>query len=330
MILTFTLVIASRMDTTEYIIYVLGLLTAIHLSYRLIRFVYLYFIQPSALTRYLHGDSKSYALVTGASDGIGIEMVKQLLAKGFNVILHGRNQEKLASLQRQLEKDYPSRKSVIIAATADDPLNSVPKIETLVKEIESQGGRFTVLINNVGGTIMYGASYRGLDEIPYDIVDKQISLNLRFPTLLTRILMPILKANKPSLIINVGSYAGEQAHPWLPIYSPSKAYNHAFSMSLTQEMRANKVDIEVLGVLVAQVESAGNFDKPGFNVLTSEQMARDILARVGCGMRLVCGSWRHCVFAESVKWLPKELEEWIYLVALRERKEVEQRRLKAQ
>jgi len=318
------------MEITNSILYGLGAIAAIHLSFRLLRFIYLYFIQPSALPRYLHGESNSYALITGGSDGIGIELVKQLLSKNFNVILHGRNQDKLSRLQQELSKQYTQRKIVIIAATADDPLNSVPKIEALIKDIEKQGGRLTVLINNVGGTLMFGPSYRAFDQIPYDIVEKQIALNLRFPTLLTWKLMPILKANKPSLIINVGSYAGEQAQPWLPIYSPSKAYNHAFSMSLTQEMRAEKVDIEVLGILVAQVESAGNFDRPSFTVLTSEEMARDILARVGCGRRLVCGNWRHCLLAESVKWLPVELMEYIYLVAMRERKIDEEKRFKSQ
>lgn len=177
---------------------------------------------------------------------------------------------------------------------------------------------------------MFGPSYRCLDEIPYDIVDKQMSLNLRFPTLLTRTLMPILKANKPSLIINVGSYAGEQGQPFVPVYAGSKAYNHSFSMALTQEMRDKEIDVEVLAVLVGQVQSAGNFDELGFLVLTSAEMARDILARVGCGRRLVCGSWRHCVACEGVKWLPLELVEYIYLVAMRRRRLVEQKTFKSQ
>jgi 17beta-estradiol 17-dehydrogenase / very-long-chain 3-oxoacyl-CoA reductase len=316
--------------TTEYILPSLGTILAVHLLYRLLRFAHLYFIRQSTLPRYLHAGENSYALVTGASDGIGVELARQLLAKGFNVILHSRNPDKLSRIQQDLSRQYPNRKAVIVAATADDPLNSVPKVETLVKDIESQGGRLTVLINNVGGTLMFGPTYRSFEEIPYGIVDKQISLNVRFPTLLTKALSPVLKANKPSLIINVGSYAGEQCPPWLTIYSPSKAFNNAFSMSLTAEMWAYKTDIEVLGVLVAQVQSAGNFDHPSFAVLTSEECARDILDRVGCGKRLVTASWRHCVAAEGIKWLPQEFVERLFIHFLRQRRAAEEMNSKEQ
>ena len=312
----------------EYILFALGTLTSLHLVYRLLRFVHLYFIQQSKLPRYLHAGENTYALVTGASDGIGVVLVRQLLAKGFNVILHGRNPDKLSRIQQDLSKQFPGRRAVVIAATADDPQNSVPKVEKLVKDVEKQGGRLTVLINNVGGTLMYGPTYRSLEEIPYDIVDKEISLNLRFPTLLTKTLFPVLKANKPSLIINVGSYAGELCGPWLTIYTPSKAFNHAFSMALASDMRATKTDIEVLGILVGQVVSASNFDRLSFTVLTSEECARDILKRVGCGKSLVTASWRHCLAAEGVKWLPKEFVDWLVMQILTQRRVHEEKRLK--
>ena len=121
---------------TEYILSAIGTLTAVHLLYRLLRFIHLYFIQQSKLPRYLHSGENTYALVTGASDGIGVELARQLLAKGFNVILHGRNPEKLSRIQQDLSKQFPNRRAVVIAATADDPLNSVPKVETLVKDID--------------------------------------------------------------------------------------------------------------------------------------------------------------------------------------------------
>ena len=150
---------------------------------------------------------------------------------------------------------------------------------------------------------MFGSSIITINELDKSTTEQQISLNAVFPAFLTQGLMPILAANKPSLIINVGSYAGVHAYPYLTMYSASKAFNHAFSRALSKEMHATGQDIEVLGIVVAQVSSQGNQDAPSFMVLSSDEMARDILARVGCGKELVVGSWRHCVTGDSMKFL---------------------------
>jgi 17beta-estradiol 17-dehydrogenase / very-long-chain 3-oxoacyl-CoA reductase len=93
--------------TLESLIAVLGGFTALRLLYSLISFIYISF-RPSSLSRYNH--SNAYALITGSSDGIGFGFAHELLlSRGFNVILHGRNEKKLAGIKSDLIKQYPSR-----------------------------------------------------------------------------------------------------------------------------------------------------------------------------------------------------------------------------
>ena len=69
----------------------------------------LYFLYPSTLDRYLrdYQEEKSWALVTGSSDGIGEGIAHELCSRGFNVVLHGRNAEKLSRVQASLLAGYP-------------------------------------------------------------------------------------------------------------------------------------------------------------------------------------------------------------------------------
>jgi short-subunit dehydrogenase len=292
---------------------IIGLITAGTLLYRIFSFIHLYFLHTSVLPQYLHPGGKSYALVTGSSDGIGLALAKLLQKRGFNIILHGRNPEKLLRLSSQMNKEFPDRRTLIVAADASDADKSASKVAECVKDVEDSGGKLTVLINNVGGNALFGISpYAPLKDIPSDVINKAIDLNAKFPTLLTRALLPALASNKPGLVINIGSYAGVYGIPYLCIYAPSKAFNHIFSATLSNELKLMSLPIEVLGVIVGSVKTPGNpHEDLNFATLSAEEIAENILGRVGCGKSVVVGSWKQCLLGESLKWVPDKIKESI-------------------
>ncbi|WP_343674062.1 SDR family NAD(P)-dependent oxidoreductase [Chitinophaga sp.] len=240
-------------------------------------FVYPY-LKPSKITRYLVPDA--YALVTGATDGIGKAIALELASKGFNLVIHGRNKEKLTLVTQEIKAINPACKVVHLMHGEWDLPIGIP---------------LTVLVNNVGvGPIESFVSAREIDST--------IDLNVTYPTKLTRHVLPLM--HKPALILNVSSYAALMPPPYLAVYAGTKAYNNAFSISLARELE----NVEVISLIVASVHTASNIKPVTFMRPSAATFAKHVLKIVGCGKKQVIPYWPHAVQIFLVSLLP---ERWI-------------------
>jgi len=109
-----------------------------------------YTIFIRVMDRYLQSkDRPAWALVTRASDGIGLGFAQELSERGFNIILHGRNEGKLDGIKEQLQKTSPDREFRIFVRDAEKELTDeiLHNLQESLKDIH-----LTVLINNVGGS----------------------------------------------------------------------------------------------------------------------------------------------------------------------------------
>jgi len=313
------------MEYTQTALKCIGIGAISYLTYSIIDSLSMY-LSPSKLYRYHHDKlGSTWALVTGGSDGIGRGFVDNLLAQGFNVLLHGRNSEKLDRIQKELSKQYPNES---IRTVVSDASATTPDIDAIGNAVTSLPGPLTVLINNVGGTPP-GSDFSTVDAQSSSYIDSLINMNLRFPTQVTRALLPTLKTNKPSLIINIGSVAGELPMPYVTTYGACKSFNNHFSRALKAEMRAEGLagQVEVLGVLVAKVISASTKEnRVDFFTATSDQLAKAALAKVGCGKALVWAWWRHWVQSLALAVVPEALLERILVGVLSEQREDERKR----
>lgn len=267
------------------------------------------YLYPSALPKYLrtHGEGEaSWALVTGATDGIGFGFAEELCTRGFNVILHGRNQSKLDSKCEELQKRFPKSKLRIVVADASSfASQDIVKVIDQIKDLP-----ITVLVNNVGGTGVLDANFKSFDMHTAQEVDALLSLNVSFPIQLTAALWPLLKQNTPSLVLNVGSQAFVGV-PFLPVYSATKGAIHAWSRALAVEQETYDTKIEVLEILVGSVQSQQNqTPQPTFFVPSSREMARTSLERVGGGLKSVPGYFPHWIQLASRALLPEWVVDW--------------------
>jgi short-subunit dehydrogenase len=251
------------------------------------------FVRPSSLPRYLSRDeeSESWAFVSGASDGIGLGFAHELCKRGFNVFLHGRNREKLIRIQDELRTLYPSRKTEIVVYDASQITEGID--EAIVSVVGEK--RLTVLVNNVGGMPMIKPSpYLKLHDFSFCEMQTVLDVNANFTAHLTRILLPRLMSSQPALVMNISSIA-MLGFPWLVPYSATKAFVLAFGDGLSAEMRADQHDVEVLGIIVGSVATAGRQIAESFFVPSARAMASAALDRVGCGRLSVWGHWAHRV-----------------------------------
>ncbi|NNK94222.1 MAG: SDR family NAD(P)-dependent oxidoreductase, partial [Desulfobacterales bacterium] len=133
-------------------------------------------------------------LITGATDGIGLETTRMLVSRGHNVLVHGRNPAKLEQVKQEL-----------LALGSDGGIESyladlacIEDVEALAKAVAGKHGVLDVLINNAG---VYSAS----DRITQDGLDIRFAVNAIAPYLLTRKLLPLL--GPPGRVINLSSAA---------------------------------------------------------------------------------------------------------------------------
>ncbi|KAK1657840.1 short chain dehydrogenase [Colletotrichum godetiae] len=288
----------------------IGLIALVGVAYN-VAWPFLPFLRKSKLNRYLVpvNGKPAWALVTGASDGIGKGLANELAARGFNVVLHGRNDVKLEEVRHNLALANPEREFRIMVGDAGVLGAGDKPWDVMLAPLENLNLR--VLINNVGGgpaePIM-----RRLDESSMEEVAANVHMNALFPTLLNAILIPRFTASsEPALIINVGSLS-DNGLPLLSFYSGSKAYLGAMSTSMARELSMDGFDVEVMGVRIGAVATKPELMTPRVFWPSVEVIASAILDRVGCGRAVLIPYWGHAVQMAFLELVPAVLQDPLY------------------
>jgi 17beta-estradiol 17-dehydrogenase / very-long-chain 3-oxoacyl-CoA reductase len=314
-------------DVAQLVTSLIGTVVIASAVYNSVLFIW-GFLRPSNLQRYCHAESGSWALVTGANDGIGRAFADELLERGFNVLLHGRSKEKLERVKKELTARFPRRTVDYViadAASYDHPERAV------LEKVKHLPGKLTILINNVGG-VNTTPMFASLADSTPENLDTQLNINDRFPLHVTSLLLPTLKENKPSLIINCGSGAGVLGVPYLVNYAGSKGYTFSFTRALKAEMVCEGYgkDVEVIGLIIQNTRSAGNTSEMPLFTIDARDCAKGALQSVGSGNTLVYTSWRHAVQSKLFGLLPDNLLISAMVPEMRKRLAEEQEKLKKQ
>jgi short-subunit dehydrogenase len=183
------------------------------------------------------------ALLTGGSSGIGRALAKQLVGGGAQVLIVARRSEPLAELAAGLA-DAPGRLEVL---TGD--ITSSDVRQAALERMSQIFGGMDLLINNAG----IGAAGPFSDATP-DRLRRVMETNFFAAVELVRLSLPLLKAGKRPMIVNVGSILGHRGIPGSSEYCASKFALQGFSEALRAELAPGGIDVLVVSPGTTQTE----------------------------------------------------------------------------
>lgn len=243
-----------------------------------------------------------YALITGASSGIGLELAKIFASHNHNLILTARSQNSLKKLAEELRNTYKVKVEVV---PLDLGLESSPG--ALMKFCLDRNLKVDTLVNNAG----FG------DNAPFEKSEWQkqaqmMDLNMKSLTHLCHLFLPAMVSAGKGAILNVASTAAFQPGPFMAVYYATKSYVLNFSEALNEELRGTGVYVTTLcpGPTLSGFQQAANMDTallfklgvPGSRAV-AEYAYKSLMAHKGVAVH----GFKNKVMAFSVRITPRAL-----------------------
>lgn len=231
----------------------------------------------------------SWAVITGSTDGIGLEYARAFAAKGFNLLLIGRNETKLSEVKSSIRNRNPKCKEIRTLVIDFSKPSGI--YENIQKEVDLLPD-VHVLVNCVGVSYCTPEYYSQLEVTNAPtFVDDIININLVSAAKMVKIVLPKMESQRRGVIINVSSIAAAYPSPLLSIYAATKVFVDLFSRSVHAEYASKGIIVQsVLPHLVATKLS--KIKKPSFFIPTPEAFVKGAIKTIGVENRTY-GYWSH-------------------------------------
>lgn len=239
----------------------------------------------------------SWALVTGATAGIGESFSRLLASHNYNIVLVARDLARLEERAKNLEEKYGIQTQVIQADLATD--EGCMKIEKYIAE-----NHIDVLINNAG----FGTN-KAFTMSSLEIEQQLLDVLVRTPMRLMHVALPLMKERNNGIIINVSSVAGYIAGG---TYSASKSYLTVLSESLNTELSATNVKVSALcpGFTRTEFHQRGKMSMkglPNFMWLNADRLVEQSWKDALKGEAVSVPGWQYRVLVFVIQAVPRSL-----------------------
>ncbi|KAJ4827676.1 hypothetical protein Tsubulata_041147 [Turnera subulata] len=246
----------------------------------------------------------SWALVTGATDGIGKAFARQLAQEGLNLILVGRNPTKLDTVSSEILAEFPDTK---VSSSSSSATAGVEPIQEATKGLD-----VGVLINNVGITY---PSAKFFHEVEENVWMEMVRVNLEGTTRVTKAVLPGMVRRRRGAIVNVGSGAAVvvPSHPLFTIYAATKAYIDQLSRSLYVEYKPHGIDVQCqvpLYVATKMTSRVASVERTSLFIPSPEDYVKSAIRCIGYEPRCT-PYWAHSLQWFFARLLPDSiLDAW--------------------
>ncbi len=214
---------------------------------------------------------RQYALITGASSGIGLALAHELASRKHNVLLVSRSADKLNAICVDLGAKFSIDAQYLVA-----DLSSDAGVNSTLSWLKENNLGINILINNAG----YGI-WGAVEVLPITDIENMMHLNMHTMVKFCHALIPELKKHHQSYILNVASTAAYQAVPTLSVYAASKAFVILFTRALRWELKGSSISVSCLS---PGTTSTGFMDRAKMKALEARaekfSMSADVVARI--------------------------------------------------
>jgi short-subunit dehydrogenase len=238
---------------------------------------------------------KKWALVTGATSGIGESFTRLLAAKGFNLVLVARDEARLHERAAGLKENFGAESVVIVADLATEA--GCAKVEDYIRANEIE-----VLINNAGFGINKAFTMSDLAK-----EEEVLKVLVRTPMRLMHVALPAMKERNSGVVINVSSVASFIAGG---AYSASKAYLTVLSESLSTELSATNLKVCALcpGFTRTEFHQRGRMKMaglPNFMWLNSDFLVAKAWKDAISGKPVSIPGWQYKILVGIISMVPR-------------------------
>ncbi|XP_043705854.1 very-long-chain 3-oxoacyl-CoA reductase 1-like [Telopea speciosissima] len=299
MLLCFTMEQFNAQPIWVRLLSVLGFICLLKFSFTLLRWVYVSFFRPGKnLKKY-----GSWAVVTAPTDGIGKGFTFQLARKGLNLILVGRNPDKLKDVSDTIRAKFGNTqiKNVVVDFSGDLS-QGIQQIQEAIEGLD-----VGILINNVGVSYPYARFFHELDE---ELLKNLVQINIEAITKVTQALLPGMLKRKKGAIVNIGSGAAIiiPSDPLYAVYAATKAYVDQFSRCLYVEYKNSGIDVQCQVPLYVATKMA-SIKKSSFFVPSTDGYARAAVRWIGYEPRCT-PYWPHSLLWGLLYFVPDSVFDY--------------------
>jgi short-subunit dehydrogenase len=240
-----------------------------------------------------------WALITGASAGIGVALAKELAAGGANLVLTARRKERLEHLARELEGQHKIKTSVFVA-----DLTQLNAPQAIYDFTHQQGIEIQLLVNNAG----FGA-YGEVPKVDVNRLLEMVQVNCSAVVHLTRLYLPDMVARKNGDILILASTASFQAVPYISTYAATKAFDLLFAEGLAEEMKPYGIRVCALcpGSTESEFAVVAGQEKFMRKAETAEKVARTGLKALTAGKSYVISGLGNYLGAQGERLVPRRM-----------------------